>query len=271
MAAGAGDFNVSVKPTVTSGYLVISPNNTTLREIVFYSDVGTNAYGDYIRIAAAGDRGKGGTTAQTHSIGEAVRMNITAEHWQELQDDIADIIAAGAPDASITTKGLVEEATESEIEAGTATGGTGAKLFIPPDKMDSISKSKVITLSSADILALFVTPKELIAAPGAGKVVVIDNVLLSFTYGGVAYTGGGDMRIVYRGNTTNLTATAFQNSTFNQANNNLEYAVALRNVSYTGPGGIAANTAIDLYNISAAFTAGNGTAKISINYRIVTL
>ncbi len=83
-SATTGDFNVSVAPTPTSGWLVVSPNNTSLREIVKYSAVGTNAYGPFITISNIGDRGLGGTTAQTHTIGEAVRMNITAEHWNEV-------------------------------------------------------------------------------------------------------------------------------------------------------------------------------------------
>lgn len=79
--ATTGDFNVSTKPTVYPGYLVVSPNNATLREIVYYTAVGTNSYGDFITISNIGDRGIGGTTAQTHTIGETVRMNITAEHY----------------------------------------------------------------------------------------------------------------------------------------------------------------------------------------------
>lgn len=132
--ATTGDFNVSVKPTTSSGWLVVSPNNTTLREIIYYTATGTNAYGDFVTVSDIGDRGIGGTTAQIHSIGETVRMNITAEHWAEIQSEIDAIIAAGAPNASTTTKGLVEEATDAEVIAGTDTGATGAKLFIPPSK-----------------------------------------------------------------------------------------------------------------------------------------
>lgn len=45
----------------------------------------------------------------------------------------ADSLAiAGAPDGSTTTKGIFEEATLAEIIAGTAAGGTGARLAINP-------------------------------------------------------------------------------------------------------------------------------------------
>jgi len=46
---------------------------------------------------------------------------------------VDDVALAGAPDASTTTKGVVEEATEAEVNAGTATGGTGARLYIPAE------------------------------------------------------------------------------------------------------------------------------------------
>lgn len=103
---GAGNFYISDLPTPTVGYLVINPNSTTKREIVKYSAVGTDINGNYITISASGDRGLGGTTAQTHEIGEAVRMNITSQYWEELQDAIDDIVAGGAEDASTVTKGL---------------------------------------------------------------------------------------------------------------------------------------------------------------------
>lgn len=103
---GAGNKYVSVKPTITNGYLVLSPSNSTLREIVRYTGTGTDATGDYVTIAASGDRGLGGTTNQTHAIGEAVRMNFTAEHWTDLDTALSALIVSGAPDASTTIKGV---------------------------------------------------------------------------------------------------------------------------------------------------------------------
>lgn len=43
-----------------------------------------------------------------------------------------------AADASTTVKGVVEEATQAEVDAGTATGGTGARLFVNPSTLGSI-------------------------------------------------------------------------------------------------------------------------------------
>lgn len=45
---------------------------------------------------------------------------------------VDDIAIAGAPDASTTVKGIVEQSTTGEIDSGASTGGTGAKLFATP-------------------------------------------------------------------------------------------------------------------------------------------
>lgn len=47
----------------------------------------------------------------------------------------AYVDTGGNVNASETNKGIVEEATDAEVTAGTATGGTGAKLFITPAKL----------------------------------------------------------------------------------------------------------------------------------------
>lgn len=43
----------------------------------------------------------------------------------------------GNVNASETSKGIVEEATDAEVTAGTATGATGAKLFVTPAKLST--------------------------------------------------------------------------------------------------------------------------------------
>lgn len=55
--------------------------------------------------------------------------------FQYLKEYIDAASIAGAVDASESAKGIVEEATDAETAAGTATGGTGAKLFVSPAKL----------------------------------------------------------------------------------------------------------------------------------------
>lgn len=56
---------------------------------------------------------------------------------------VDDVALSGAPDASTTVKGIVEEATEAETIAGTATGGTGARLFANPLNLLAFLNAKI--------------------------------------------------------------------------------------------------------------------------------
>lgn len=53
--------------------------------------------------------------------------------------------SAGATNASTSVRGVVEEATQSEIDAGTAAGATGARLFINPSTAVASSTTKGLT------------------------------------------------------------------------------------------------------------------------------
>lgn len=139
---GATNIYVSAHPTPSEGFIAISPASTTLREIVYYTVKGTDGNGTYLTVTLA-NRGLGGTTAQTHTIGEPVRMNVSAETIQEISDAVDQIVAAGAQNASTTTKGLVEEGTDAQIAADTDTGETGARLFVPPSKLSTRITAKI--------------------------------------------------------------------------------------------------------------------------------
>lgn len=58
-------------------------------------------------------------------------LSFTTDHQIITKKYADDLAIAGAPDSSQTTKGLVEEATLSELISATSTGGTSAPLFVP--------------------------------------------------------------------------------------------------------------------------------------------
>lgn len=55
-----------------------------------------------------------------------------SEKYLVTKEQLDSVVAAGAPDASTTAKGLVEEATAAQMAAGTAAGETAARLFSNP-------------------------------------------------------------------------------------------------------------------------------------------
>lgn len=81
----------------------------------------------------------------------------------------AYVDSGGQQNASETIRGLVEEATDAEVTAGTATGGTGAKLFITPAKLATASGetgvSKIIKTKSTGLLDSSIIPLTLPFCP----------------------------------------------------------------------------------------------------------
>lgn len=72
---------------------------------------------------------------------------------------VDSVAIAGAPDANTTTKGIVEEATQAEVDARTATGGTGAKLFAPLDKVRAtLYHDYAADAGANDTYAVTITP-----------------------------------------------------------------------------------------------------------------
>jgi hypothetical protein len=128
----------------------------------------------------------------------------------------------------------------------------------------SVRKVKV-SVSSAEILALFTTPKTLVAAPGAGKMILPLRVLVYGHFGTVAYTGNTTLQI---GNSTlfstNLTAalgfSADQLATYTLITN-----------AGTSTPAASINTALQLTTLSGNPTAGDSTVDIHVTYIIVTI
>ena len=80
--------------------------------------------------------------------------------------------------------------TTGKIAAGAV---TSPKLDAP------IVRYAEVEILAAEILALFATPKTLVAAPGAGKVLEFISLLLAYDWGTVAYTIGtaGNLQVKY--------------------------------------------------------------------------
>lgn len=124
--------------------------------------------------------------------------------------------------------------------------------------------SDTFVLSSAQILALNATPVTVIGAPLAGIIAIVDRILFQMIPTATQYASGGVVTFQYNGGGvvhTGSIAAAVVN--------------AAAPASYTtlvgvGVTGLAA-TAITVSNATGAFTTGTGTAKIQIDYRLVTL
>lgn len=160
-AIDAGDLKVyvSVLPTPTEGWAVINSGNAQKREIIYYSGTGTDGGGDYLTLTL---RGLGGTTDQSHDINEPIRLNITAEHWAEvdaemtsLQTQLDEAVLAGAPNASTTIKGISKLSTApASATEPIAVGDNDPRLIQePPQTINFPELNQYYFNFSTDILA----------------------------------------------------------------------------------------------------------------------
>jgi energy-converting hydrogenase Eha subunit E len=79
------------------------------------------------------------------------------------------------------------------------TGKIAAGAVTSPKLDEPIVRYAEVEISAAEILALFAAPKELVAAPGAGKLLEFISLVLAYDWGTVAYTIGtaGNLQVKY--------------------------------------------------------------------------
>lgn len=133
-----GTNNLTSADFPTRGFGVF--RNSTNTQIEFFEFDPTTIASTSITIVARGLGYDGGLTANTETkynwnANETfVELGSDAPQiFQLLRDYIDAALVAGAANATTTLQGLVELATQAQVDAGTVTGETGAKLVATPD------------------------------------------------------------------------------------------------------------------------------------------
>lgn len=124
-----------------------------------------------------------------------------------------------------------------------------------------------VTLSSAQLLAIFTTPVTLVPAQGANTLVMPIFITAEYLPGGTQYTdGGGSLTANSDAMTLSLGATA---GWWSSASKRIITSAA---GGYTATGGaFTGNQAMTIHNNTANPTLGNGTALVVCQYVVVQL
>jgi hypothetical protein len=143
--------------------------------------------------------------------------------------------------------------------------GTGAVTSVK--LADDIAHTAQVSIASADILALNTTPKQLVAAPGSGKVIIVEGIVFKMVRTATAYANGGALEFRYTDGSGAKVSADIAATVVTTGGAGTEYnSVAGVTTSLTP----VANAAIVLRCATADFITGTGTAVVSIKYRIVT-
>lgn len=156
----------------------------------------------------------------------------------------------GAVSSIIAGDGISVDQATGDVTVS-ATGG-GALL------------SANISISSAEILALFDTPIELVAAPGANKVIFPVSISLSYTFATIAYTDSTSANIGWGSTSTDAVFGSFDLSVASSW---------LKSVggSFECDASLGIDQPVSFWVQDANPQNGDGTLLIDILYRVVDL
>lgn len=117
-----------------------------------------------------------------------------------------------------------------------------------------------VSLSAAEMIAMYTTPKVLIAAPGAGKSIVVQKVAITTTRTATAFTGGGAAIVQYAATANGAGTQAGAAGT----------TVSFRNGAVVSDAASTVTQNVGLYvsNQTGVFAAGTGTATVDIWYYV---
>jgi len=132
------------------------------------------------------------------------------------------------------------------------------------DRLTGRIYDKIITLTSAEILALNTTAKELVAAPGTGKVLEFISGVVFLDYGTTTYASYG--HLIARTGTTNTQLSETLNKSHLVHRVADHYEVLRRLTSDNAR--LDDNESIELHASDGNPITGNGTIKIKVTYCI---
>ena len=205
----------------------------------------TVAYGDVLKIYAGGTIAPGDMVA-TDTQGRAV----VAANGQAVLGEVT----IGASINTVATI-LFNPKTDAGDVLITSTDST-------------LLQTSVVTVSSAEVLALHATPKTLVAAPGIGYSLVLDSAVLFLDYNSTPYNGiagAEDLEIRHTNGSGTLFAT-IETTGFLDAS-----ADAVRFVQATTSAAIIPtdNAPLVLDLASGEIATGDSPLKIQVKYRVI--
>jgi hypothetical protein len=201
------------------------------------------------------------TTASFTSTGSIGTSNIVnnAVTFAKFQEVAANTLV-GNPTGSL--------ANAEGITLGNGLSFNGTTLQISP----SITQQATVDLTLTQFLGMYAAPVQLLAAPGAGLMNIVDSMFINLAFGSAALVGGGAVGAQY-GATAHLAGVAASSTEAAT-----DYTSASASTMFRIGGGLATgaptasaiNTAVYLSNATAAFTGGTGdTFVVTVNYRTV--
>lgn len=125
-----------------------------------------------------------------------------------------------------------------------------------------------VVVTTGELLALNATPKELVAAPGLLKAIIVEDIQLMLDYNSIAYNGvaaGEDLEVRYTDGSGALVATIETTGFVDQAADEYRQVFPVTTAATES----VANAALVLRLASGEIATGNSPLKVRVRYRTV--
>lgn len=146
--------------------------------------------------------------------------------------------------------------------------------FAQSGVLGAVQAVKQVTLTAANLIAMYTTPVAIVPAPGAGVALVVSQILFQLKATSTAFSGGGI--VVFQYDTTahgagTLVHAGSIPATVVNAGSAGSTVTGLWAASGSNGLTVPANKGIYISNQTGVFAAGTGTAIVTISYDILTL
>jgi hypothetical protein len=183
---------------------------------------------------------------------------------------------SAAKAASNNSLSTVASTAGSGFTAGnfTTAADTAGTIQDSGFNVDNILRVASVAISAAEFNGMYAAPKQLIAAPGANKLIVVDRLELIMTFGAAQFASGGVVAAQYDSTVHGAGVLA----TNSEAAADFTGAAASTTFVFNGNAGntvgampfsTTVNKGLYLSNATGAFTTGDSTFVAKVHYRIV--
>jgi hypothetical protein len=242
------------------------------------------AAGDLVYLTSSGTWALAVSTAAGSTDAQGIMPRAALQYETVSPVRCAQII--GAPTGTIGAKAYLTTTgtTGNTIQATKPTGvaaqcigfyraATEIEVWVKEHSFQETAEVLTVnkTITSAQLLALNATPIEVIAAPGANKAIIVEDVIMSKA-AGTAYSGiaaGEDLEVGYvTGGTTLATieTTGFLDQTTAQCRVSSKTVPGIAVTTNLTP---TANAAVVVRLASGEITTGDSDLKLRVRYRVI--
>lgn len=198
------------------------------------------------------------------------RLVLGSANYGEDPSTTSDIVLQNDETITNYTDGTIGFGSATVSTTGDVTAGTSLTLGAQAHK-EYVTK---VTLTTAQVLALYTTPISLVATPGANKAIIFLDALILVDYVSAAYDGvdaAEDLIISYTDGSGEVVAEIETTGFIDQATDQLRYVTPSAgadgaNNAYIVP---VSNAAMVISLLAGNIATGNSPIDIVIHYKVV--